>query len=305
MSHLPKLSAARPTEDNANADSNAETNRSVVSNPAEGTTQTPSLYRGEVTHYRLTPKEHGFEKQIRMVHVDVDRLTELDDLPLWSASRAAPMQIKNRDYLDGSEEALGPRIRDLVESRLGFRPQHRITLLTQPRTWGWVFNPISIYYCWDETNQDLMALVLEVTNTPWKERHQYVVDAREVNKSAVDKALHVSPFMPMNQEYRFGWRTPGRRLRFSITIMQEGKRVFAVGLDLQEQQLSPGVARRTALTKPWSTVAVSFGIHVEALKLWLKGVPFQSHPSRKTKESPTTAQVADTAEANPGRTAVS
>ena len=240
----------------------------------------PVLYAGHTGHYRFHPREHEFRKPVRMVHVDVDRLTELDDLPTWSATGTALMTVRVRDHLDGSDAPLGPRVRDLVRDELGWRPQGRITLLTQPRTWGYVFNPISIYYCWSVGDAVVDALVLEVTNTPWHERHIYVVDARDSRTAMHGKELHVSPFMPMNQEYRFAWSDPAESLRFSITVLQDGARVFSADLDLSGRSLTRGVAARAALTRPWSTLAVTAGIHLEAAKLWLKGVPFHGHPRR-------------------------
>ncbi|MCH9815778.1 MAG: DUF1365 domain-containing protein [Actinomycetia bacterium] len=257
-------------------------NRSEPANPLLTSARefAPQLATGHVQHHRRKPREHQFEKKIRMVHYDVDRPESVLDLPLWASDWPAPMQVRDTDHLNGDDAPQGPAIRRLVQQRLGFWPAGPISLLTQPRTWGWLFNPISIYFVWEEHGTELVALVLEVTNTPWHERHQYVVDARGAGQGVAPKELHVSPFMPMNQAYHFTWQTPEDRVTFGITVKQEEEVVFAASLHLRQEPLSRAKALRVALSRPWATVAVSLGIHVQALRLWLKGIKFHRNPRK-------------------------
>ncbi len=146
-----------------------------------------------------------------MAYLDVDALPgSLDALPLWSARRPAPVRFRRQDFYDGGDQPLGDAVRDLVEARLGWRPIGSVKVLAHLRTFGWLFNPLAVYYCWSPDGNGLDAVVLEVTNTPWGERHWYVFDARDgATSGTTAKAMHVSPFLPMDLEYRVTWTVPG------------------------------------------------------------------------------------------------
>ena len=135
------------------------------------------------------------------------------------------MHFRRRDFFDGRPGPLGDAVRDLVEERLGRRPDGPVYLLAHLRTFGWLFNPLAVYYCWSTDGHALDALVLEVTNTPWGERHWYVVDARVVTGAhVVSKALHVSPFLPMDVDYQLSWTAPRDTLRLDIAVAARAKR---------------------------------------------------------------------------------
>src|SRR4029077_6925732 len=158
----------------------------------------------------------------------------LDAVPGWSARHRAPVQFRAEDFFTGDGRPLGDGIRDLVQQRLGRRPDGPVHLLAQLRTWGYVFNPLAVYYCWDRGGHGLDAVVLEVTNTPWRERHWYVFDARTGRASdTTPKTMYVSPFLPMDADYRVSWTTPGDGLALDIGVERDGTTIFAAGLSMR------------------------------------------------------------------------
>lgn len=244
------------------------------------------LYEGTVAHRRHGSHARSFTPRLFLAHLDVDALPgSLDRLPGWSARRAAPLHFRRRDYLDGGDAPLGDAVRDLVQARLGRRPAGPVTLLAQLRTFGWLFNPLAVYWCWSPAG-GLDAVVLEVSNTPWGERTWYVLDARDGTRRArVGKQMHVSPFLPTDGvEYRVSWTEPGDDLHLRIDVRRAGVPLFDATLDLHRVALD----RRRAVTMPvrhWLLpLRVSAGIYLEAAKLWLRGAPVHRHPRREAAQ---------------------
>lgn len=246
----------------------------------------PYLYVGSVHHRRFGSVEHRFRFRLFYAYLDVDSLPEaLDPLPLWSARRAAPVRFRRRDYLDGTDRPLGPAVRDLVEVRTGRRPTGPIRLLTQLRTAGWLFNPISVYYCFGPDGGALDAMVLEVTSTPWRERCWYVVAVdgdRPHGPWTFPKSMHVSPFLDMDLTYHLRAGRPAQRLDLHLEDRKDGRRLFAADLSLRRVPLD----RRTALSVPARypllTWRISAAIYGHAARLWRKKAEVYRHPSRSS-----------------------
>jgi DUF1365 family protein len=255
-----------------------------------------AVYDALVVHRRRGPTGHHFEQRVSLPLVDLAELPSLCAAsPWWSDRHAAPIRFVRGDFLGPAEVPLDQAVRDLVEERTGRRPAGPVRLLAHLRTWGWNFNPLACYFCFDQDGR-VEAMVAEVTNTPWHERHAYVVGPPGEHRMA--KALHVSPFFGMDQEYRFSYTAPDERLRVAISVVQEGAVVFGASLTGRRRPLDRAAQRRLALT-PWrSSPAVSSGIYRQALALWRAGVPIQRHPSRPAP-SPATGAVADRPEADP------
>jgi DUF1365 family protein len=169
-----------------------------------------------------------------------------------------------------------------VESALGFRPEGPVRLLTNLRSLGYVFNPVSFYFCFDAGGEQLRAVVAEITNTPWKERHAYVLRADGGGAFATfEKSFHVSPFFPMEQTYEWRLDAPGGRLRVEMVNREEGVEVFRAGLAMRRQEWTPGALRRAAWLQPLMAWKVHAAIYWQALRLWVKGTPFHVHPAKR------------------------
>jgi uncharacterized protein len=241
----------------------------------------PALYTGTLTHRRMGPVDRSFALPLRMVSVDVDALPgALDGLPLWSARRPAPVWLRRADYGDGGPGPLGAFVRELVAERTGTVPAGPVRMLTLPRTLGYVFNPLTVYCC-GAPGTPGEKVVLEVTNTPWKERHWYVLDGARARDGRFAKALHVSPFLPSDGTYRVELEGPGEMLRLGLALEREGRTLFAARLDLRRRPLTRRAAAGMALDRPLATYAVWAQIHRRALGLWASRVPFVPHPRRR------------------------
>jgi DUF1365 family protein len=242
-----------------------------------------------VRHRRFVPKPHEIHFALAMVLVDVDEVESpdnpIDALPLWSTHRWAPMRYRRTDYLDGSDRPLREALGDIVERELHRRPDGPIRMLSHLRTWGWLFNPLTVYWC-DAADGTPDVVVLEVTNTPWGERAWYVVEAEYVSgRGAVfPKALHVSPFIAMDVDYRFSFTAPdtapGSPLTVRLEVLDRGHKVFDADLSLRRQPLTARSACRVLVRHPAQTLRISAAIHWHALRLWAKLVPIVRHPSR-------------------------
>jgi len=235
----------------------------------------------------MRPAEHAFEYRLFMLYLDLAELEQVfAGRWLWSTRRAALARFMRKDHLGDPGRPLDEAVRDLVAERTGRRPAGPVRLLTQLRYFGYVFNPLSLYYCFDADGAKLEAVVAEVNNTPWGERHCYVLDARSAGQQAgryrfeSGKRLHVSPFMPMDIDY--GWRldTPGTALHVHIENFRQGAKLFDATLNLERIEIGSVSLARVLARYPFMTLRVIGAIHWQALKLWWKGVPLHDHPDK-------------------------
>lgn len=248
------------------------------------------IYRGWVRHRRLAPVEHAFDYRVFMVHLD---LAELDDVFrgrwLWSTRRPAPAWFRRKDHFGDSNRPLRICIEDLVESEVGRRPTGPIRLLTHLRYFGYCINPVSFYYCWNAEDREVDAIVAEVHNTPWGERHCYVLDAAAAPGPArrfrFPKAFHVSPFMGMDQHYDWRFRDPGDRLSVHMVNEEGGTPMFDATLALSRTPMTGATLARTLCRHPWMTASVLGGIYTQAFHLWRKRTPFHAHPRTAAKDA--------------------
>lgn len=242
-----------------------------------------ALYEGTVRHRRFAPVPHAFSYTMFMAYLD---LAELDDAFrgrwLWSASRRALARFRREDHLGDPAVPLDRAVRDLVAEKTGRRPEGPIRLLTHLAYYGWCFNPVSFFYCFDRAGREVEFIVSEVSNTPWLERHCYVHDRRDspgpVLRARMKKEFHVSPFMDMDQEYGWFFRDPGERLTVHMENFEKGAKLFDATMALVRRELD-GRTLASALARwPFMTLKVVGAIHWQALKLWLKKVPVYTHP---------------------------
>ncbi len=226
-----------------------------------------ALYEGWVGHRRLRPVEHSFRYRVCMAYLDLDAVPErVGPAWLWSVRHPALVRFRRADYLGA----------DAVRALVGERSNGPVRLLTNLRCLGHLFNPVSFYYCFDR-DETLRAVVAEVTNTPWGERHAYVLRAGDGTvHERVDKAFHVSPFMAMEHEYELWLTAPGRELDVRIVSRRDGEVQFDAALALERRPL----AARPLARLPAPTLAVVARIYANALRLKLKGAPYHPHPAR-------------------------
>ena len=248
------------------------------------------IYAGRVRHRRFEPRPHEFSYRLFMLYLDLDELDRVfDGRWLWSTSAPAPARFHRDDHLGDQGTGLGQSVQELVEERTGRRPQGPIRLLTHLRYFGYCFNPVSFYYCFDADDTRVDTIVAEVNNTPWGEQHCYVMDgggdAATGRGHDLAKRFHVSPFMPMDIDYDWRFTEPGDRLAVHMRNLRAGRRLFDATLRLERKPITGPSLARTLASQPLMTAKVTGAIYFEALRLWLKRTPFHDHPETSTSSA--------------------
>ena len=242
------------------------------------------LYVGGVVHQRFRPVPHRFRYRVCQLYVDLDELPSLfDPFWLWSARKPALAWFRRSDYLGDPDIALADAVRALVAEHTSEAPIGPVHLLTYPRYFGYVCNPVSFYFCFDPSGTHVRFIVAEITNTPWGECHSYVLRCEGPGPWTFEfqKGFHISPFMPMEQSYRWHLDTPGSELSVRMESLEAGERVFGAALTLRRDPITGASLARALTHFPWMTAKVVGAIYFEALRLKLKGVAFHEHPGRR------------------------
>ena len=231
------------------------------------------LFEGSLIHRRMRP-DRQFQHRVAMAYVDLD---ELPDLLGGGLMRDSPglLRFRRSDYHGDPSVELATSVRDTVERQLGARPSGPVRMLANLRSFGLCFNPVSFYYCFDESGDGLHSVLAEVTNTPWGERHAYVLRG---GSGHLQKRLHVSPFMPMDQGYRFTAAAPTARLVVTIESQRAEQREFVASLAMERLELTPATVRRISARYPLTTIRTLALIYGHALSLRLAGVRPHPHP---------------------------
>lgn len=242
---------------------------------------TPSLYVGEVLHRRLRPSTHSLKYNVYMLHADLDRLDELGRTSrLLSVNGWNVLSFRETDHGPAGEGSLATRMRQLVRARGLAWDGAEITLIGMPRLFGFVFNPLSIYFCRNADGR-LASIVYEVRNT-FGGMHHYAVDVAPETvgtiHQAAEKAFYVSPFLPMEMRYRFHVKPPAERFTIAIEDHDGDGLMLTASMSLRREELSDRTIARLLARFPLMTLKVIAGIHWEALKLWRKRIPFHSRP---------------------------
>jgi uncharacterized protein len=255
-----------------------------------------ALYRGKLRHRRFAPRAHAFTYPVYMAFLDIDRLQELMAVsPFSSYNRWNWTSFCERDHFGDPHKPLRNRL-EQDASRNGVKlPNGPIFLLTHLRYLGYVFNPVSFFYCYDSSG-DLAMVLSEVNNTFGESWNYWLTpDVQTRNLSAwrfrTSKKMHVSPFHSMELEYDWLFTPPGERLVLHMNTLAGGKANFDATLQLQRRPWSSKEVLSALAAYPFMTLRVIGAIHWEALRLWAKGVPVYTHPTNRAGSAAEPRQV--------------
>ena len=249
-----------------------------------------AIFSGQVRHRRMQPTGHEFVYRLFMMYLDLSELdTVFKHRWFWSTRKSALARFRRENHLGDASVPLDQAVRDLVQSETGSRPQGPVRLLTNLNYFGYCFNPVSFYYCFDADDQRVETIVAEVNNTPWGERFCYVLsEAMNQGKSTQKryspvKKMHVSPFMAMEVDYDWRFSHPAEQLSVLMENASKGRKIFDATLEFKRTEISGGSLAHVLLFYPVMTLKIIFAIHWQALRLWLKRVPVYDHPSKSVK----------------------
>lgn len=251
------------------------------------------VYEGHVRHRRTNPVHHEFRYALFMLYLDLDELESVfRGRWFWSTRRRALARFRREDHLGHPSLPLKTVVRDLVEAETGVRPTGPIRLLTHLRYFGYLMNPVSLYYCFDRTGSHVESIIAEVSNTPWGEQHCYVLQRNPDSPSnrfvaSHAKDFHVSPFMGMDQQYHWALSEPGNSLDVRIGNFEHGRRIFDAVMTLHRRPMTTWQLARALVRYPFMTGQIVYSIYWQALRLWWKRCPFHPHPNSMKKPKAT------------------
>ncbi|MGR5300674.1 MULTISPECIES: DUF1365 domain-containing protein [Vibrio] len=236
------------------------------------------LFIGNVRHRRFVPVNHELNYSLFMPAIDVDELEDLEKKVWGFGSRWWHWaRFKRSDYI--GEGSIKAAVQNKVEELTGIRCSGKVVAVCHLRYFGLYFSPVNFYYVYDEQGE-WQYLLAEVSNTPWNECHYYAVAADENDEQygwKQDKAFHVSPFNPIDQRYHWKIKPLTDKLNIHLEC-HKGEKHFDATMAMKAKPLSSKSLLKCLIVTPSQTVKVMVGIYWHALKLWIKGAPFYSHP---------------------------
>ncbi|MEK9771622.1 MAG: DUF1365 domain-containing protein [Nitrosomonadales bacterium] len=240
-----------------------------------------AIYQGTVSHSRLFPKKHSFKYTVHYLYIDLDHYSTLFKKNFfYSVDKFNFASISRKNYLGKTSQSIKQSVIQLLQKSLNLKFSGKIFLLTTPSFFGYCFNPVSFYYCYEKTQ--LVAIISHITNTPWGEKYAYIHDCRkkdsEIHKFKIRKNFHVSPFIPMDIDYEWYFQTPKDFLLVSMNNFYQNKLQFNAELRLIKKAMTNiKLYKMLLLSLPMSIKAIVL-IYWHALLIKLKGNPFYSHP---------------------------
>ena len=236
-----------------------------------------AIYTGLVVHQRTRPRAHRLSYRVFSLLIDLDELDALrSGLRRLGINRPALLSFHEKDHGDGGS------LRDWVGAQVrkaGIAADGPIRMLTYPRMFGYVFNPLTVYFCHGADGR-LVAILYEVANT-FGERHAYVLPAdgaTDTVRHECAKDFYVSPFMPMECRYNFAIRPPGDAVQVLINEDDAEGLLLTASFTGRRSELTDGALLKAVLSHPLMTLKVTAGIYLEAVKLVFKGMPVFAHP---------------------------
>lgn len=245
-----------------------------------------AIYKGQVSHQRWSPRPHGFDYNLFMMYVDLDELPTLfEKFSCWAVNKSALASFRREDHFGDCKQDLASSIRQLVQQQSTTQAVGPIRLLTHFRYFGYVFNPLSLYFCFDRDDTCVTHVVAEVSNTPWNETHCYVLSGHCEQDHFVtpdhEKIFHVSPFMNLDMLYRWHISIPSDTLTVHVQNLQNDQKLFDAAIKLKREEINTKSLMQTLLNFPLMTYKVTAAIYLQALKLWLKRIKYVPY-SKKT-----------------------
>ena len=222
-----------------------------------------------------------------MVYLDLNSFEKsLNKSWIWNVNKSALVSFMRDDYHGNNNTDLDTSVRETIFKKTGKNIEGPIRLLTHLRYFGYCFNPVSFYYCFDKNDTRVLFILVEVTNTPWKERYSYVISNNDKNEkpnkisAELDKKLHVSPFWGMDHKYEWLFSEPRKRLLVNMKNFKDKSKVFDANLSMERIPFNLKNLIKQVLRFPLITMIIVFRIHWHAFKLWLKKAPFYIHPDK-------------------------
>ena len=230
---------------------------------------------GTIAHERHIPKQHRFKYPFFMWYLNLDELDRVPNLGRWfSVNKWALSRFHRPDYLGDPEKSLGDAIRQRMEELTGHPVTGQVCGLMNMRTLGLYFSPVNFYYGFNARGE-LSHFLAEVSNIPWNERHQYAhyVAGNQLTPTHA-KAFHVSPFNPIDQTYSWKIEVPGDTIGVHLAVDDHRGHIFEARLNLTKYPLTLRSVKKELMKKPVMTAFVLAGIYWQAIKLYIKGVPY-------------------------------
>lgn len=250
-----------------------------------------SIYEGVVNHIRYSPIKRDFDYSLFMLFLDLDELPELfDPYWFWSARRWNFAHFRRYDHLGDNKIPLSEAVRNWVFEQTGKRPDGPVFLMTHLSYLGYRFNPVSFYFCFDQTMQSVQSIIAEINNTPWGEQHCYLLNSNLIDatngmkKFCFKKEFHISPFMDMGLNYEWYFSEPGELFKVQMENWNQDEKIFEANLVMKRKPINSFSLARALIRYPLMTWKVKAGIYYQALLLWLRKCPFYSHPKHRVHE---------------------